>query len=141
MKKKQIAIATLCFLVSIAGFINFYNMNSKEESKNNYELTFNNSTTNFNLREIKNGVANIAVKRNSYLVSKGDTVEIKEMQYGDVNYIEGYFKVHEVKEDSVVLSTDLKYKPDLIAGVLLSVALSLLLSVLITIPMKIKKAQ
>lgn len=141
MKKKQIAIATLCFLVSIAGFINFYNMNSKEESKNNYELTFNNSTTNFNLREIKNGVANIAVKRNSYLVSKGDTVEIKEMQYGDVNYIEGHFKVHEVKEDSVVLSMDLKYKPDLIAGILLSIALSLMMFVLITIPMKIKKAQ
>lgn len=141
MKKKQIAIATLCFLVSISGFINFYNMNSKEESKSNYELTFNNSTTNLNLREIKNGVANIAVKRNSYLVSKGDTVEIKEMQYGDVNYIEGHFKVHEVKEDSVVLSMDLKYKPDLIAGILLSTALSLMMFVLITIPMKIKKAQ
>lgn len=141
MKNKQIAIATLCFLVSIAGFINFYNMNSKEESKSNYELTFNNSTTNFNLREIKNGVANIAVKRNSYLVSKGDTVEIKEMQYGDVNYIEGHFKVHEVKEDSVVLSMDLKYKPDLIAGILLSIALSLMLFVLITIPIKMKKAQ
>lgn len=141
MKNKQIAIATFFFLVSIAVFINFYNMNSKEESKSNYELTFINSTTNLNLREIKNGVANIAVKRNSYLVSKGDTVEIKEMQYGDVNYIEGYFKVHEVKEDSVVLSMDLKYKPDLIAGILLSIALSLLLSVLITIPIKMKKAQ
>lgn len=133
MKNKKYRII-LCMLCAIAGFISFYDANSKEKVEDNYELTLDNSTTDLNLKGVKDGIANVSIKRNDYLVSKGDIVKIDEKKYsGDVNYIKGHFKVKEVKEDSVVLSMKLKYEPDVIAGVFMCSAMGFLLFIALEI--------